>query len=53
MKYIIELKPKAEKDFKELQEKERIKFVKILREEKAASASEPTRKLDDILAEIG
>ncbi len=27
--------------------------LKILREEKAASASEPTRKLDDILAEIG
>lgn len=31
MKYIIELKPKAEKDFKELQEKERIKLVKRLR----------------------
>lgn len=26
--------------------------LRILREEKATSASEPTRKLDDILAEI-
>jgi hypothetical protein len=27
--------------------------LRILREEKTTSASEPTRKLDDILAEIG
>ncbi len=41
-------------EFLEIQEAlEEFDDLKILREEKADSASEPTRKLDDILAEIG